>query len=290
MRRMMRRKVRAEDPPPYRKTKEQKMLKYAHAILFDHMVPAHSKRRELYLATLRHWKLESSIFLKGRRVMYAVGRACRLIAGAILAASVVAAVGMSAANAQQSQTPSVSTFLADPWQLLQQYPDGGASLANAVQQLAVSDPSTFSVLLGLLATANDTQKGAIGQGLAQAAKLEVLINQALAADWQQQIAVVNDPAFETAATNAFAEVQLGAIGGAAGGDAGASLGGQGNGLAGGRLPQDIRSRPTTTQPFTITGNTTGSGATTQSLTFTSSTSAASSPGSRPSSPVSPSSQ
>jgi hypothetical protein len=33
------------------------MLKYAHAIPFDHMVPEHSKRRELYLATLRHWKL-----------------------------------------------------------------------------------------------------------------------------------------------------------------------------------------------------------------------------------------
>ena len=33
------------------------MLKYAHAILVDRIVPAHSKRRELYLATLQHWKL-----------------------------------------------------------------------------------------------------------------------------------------------------------------------------------------------------------------------------------------
>src|SRR5450759_2466890 len=165
--------------------------------------------------------------------MYVVDRTSRFIVGAILAAFVVAAVGMSAAIAQQAQTPTASAFLANPGQLLQQNPNGGSLLSNAVQQLALSDPSTFKGLLGLVANANDAQKGAIGQGLAQAAKIEVLTNQTVAADWQQQIAAINDPTFKTAALNAFGDVQLGAVGGAAGGAAG--LGGPGSAPGGGAL-------------------------------------------------------
>ena len=187
--------------------------------------------------------------------MYVVDRTFRFIAGAILAAFVMAAVGMSAANAQQSQTPTASAFLANPGQLLQQNPNGGSLLANAVQQLALSDPSTFKVLLGLLANANDAQKGAIGQGLAQAAKIEVLTDQTLAADWQQQIAAINDPPFKTAAANAFGDVKLGAVGGAAGA-AGSGLGGPGSGSGGGSL-EDIRSRGTPTQSFTFSSSTSG---------------------------------
>jgi len=184
--------------------------------------------------------------------MFVIGRACRFIAGAILAAFVMAAVGMNAANAQQ--TPAVSAFLANPGQLLQQNPNGGSLLANAVQQLALTDPSTFKTLLGLLADANDAQKGAIGQGLAQAAKIEVLTNQTLAADWQQQIAAINDPPFKTAAANAFGDVKLGAVGGGAAGAAGSGLGGPGSGSGGGS-PEDIRARTSPTQPFTFTGST-----------------------------------
>jgi hypothetical protein len=193
--------------------------------------------------------------------MYVIGRVCRFIAGAILAAFVVAAVGMSAANAQQSQTPTASAFLANPGQLLQQNPNGGSLLANAVQQLALSDPSTFKALLGLLANANDAQKGAIGQGLAQAAKIEVLTNQTLAADWQQQLEAINDPTFKTAALNAFGDVRLGAVVGAAGGDTGAGLGGPGAGAGGGGSPEDTRARTTATQPFTFTGSTSAASST-----------------------------
>src|SRR5665811_577501 len=108
--------------------------------------------------------------------MYVLDRTFRFIAGAMLAAFVMAAVGMSATNAQQSQNPTVSAFLANPGQLLQQNPNGGALLITAVQQLALADPSTFKVLLGLLANANDQQKGALGEGLTKAAKVEVLID------------------------------------------------------------------------------------------------------------------
>jgi hypothetical protein len=199
--------------------------------------------------------------------MYVVDRTSRFIVGAILAAFVVAAVGMSAAKAEQAPTPTASEFLANPGQLLQQNANGGSLLANAVQQLALSDPSTFKVLLGLVANANDAQKGAIGQGLAQAAKIEVLTNQTLAADWQQQIAAITDPSFKTAATNAFGDVQLGAVGGGALGAAGGNFGGVGGGVGGGG-PQDIRSNPTNTPSFTITGGTSGSSFTGGSSTTT----------------------
>jgi hypothetical protein len=196
--------------------------------------------------------------------MYVVDRTARF-AVAMLAVFVMAAVGMSAANAQQSQTPTASAFLANPRQLLQLNPNGGSLLSNAVQQLALSDPSTFKVLLGLLDNANDAQKGAIGQGLAQAAKTEVLTNQPLAADWQQQIVAINDPTFKTAALNAFGDVQLGAVGGGALGAAGGNFGGAGGGVGGGG-PQDIRSNSTPSQTFTITGSTTGNGGSTASTT------------------------
>ena len=191
--------------------------------------------------------------------MFAGERKLGFVAGAFLAGFVLAMAGMSAANAQQSQVPTVSAFLANPGQLLQQNPNGGTKLANEVQRLVLLDPTTFKVLIGLLANANDLQKGAIGEGLAQAAKIEVLTNQALAADHQQQIAAVTDQAFKTAATNAFGDVQLGAPGGGAGGlgAAGAGLGGPGGGPGGGGGLQDIRSVPVSTSSFTTSAGTSG---------------------------------
>jgi len=187
--------------------------------------------------------------------MFAGERKLGFVAGAFLVGFVLATAGMSAANAQQSQTPTVSAFLANPGLLLQQNPNGGTKLANAVQQLALLDPTTFKALIGLLANANDLQKGAIGEGLAQAAKVEVLTNQTIAADWQQQIAAVTDPAFKTAAANAFGDVRLGAVGGGAA--AGTGLGGPGGGPGGGGGLQDIRSAPTSTSSFTTSASTSG---------------------------------
>jgi hypothetical protein len=192
--------------------------------------------------------------------MYVSYRAFRFIAGAMFAAFVMGAVGMSAANAQQPQIPSASAFLANPGQLLQQHPNGGSLLTSTVQQLALTNTSTFKVLLGLVANANDLQKAAIGQGLAQAAKIEVLTNQALAAEWQQQIAAIDDPSFKTAALNAFGDVRLGAGGAAAGGAAGSGLGGTGGGSGGGGSTIGQASSGVPSSSFNLSGGgATGSG-------------------------------
>ena len=96
--------------------------------------------------------------------MHAV-RTARFVVCAMVAAFVVAGVGMSAANAQtQPQTPA---------QLLQQNPNGGQLLTNALEQLALTTPSTFNTILGSVGGANDQQKIAIATALSQAAKTMV---------------------------------------------------------------------------------------------------------------------
>lgn len=201
--------------------------------------------------------------------MACVDRTPRRVAFAILTAAAVLVGGTSAGTAQQNSPlgapgggsggqTNVSAFTDNPGQLLQQHPNGGLRLSSAVQQIALADPTTFKTLMGLLAQANDQQKGALGEGLAQAAKILVLTNQPLATEWQQQIAGITDPAFQTAAINAFGDVELGAIGG---GPLGAVGGGGGqinplnNGPASNGTPSTPVPTPVQTQFFTITSST-----------------------------------
>jgi hypothetical protein len=222
--------------------------------------------------------IKIKLILEFGGLMYLVGSKFRYIAGAVVAALVIATGGAGSAEAQQSQSqpsqsqPSgnatVSAFLANPQQLLQQNPNGGPALSDAVQGLTLADPSTFKVIIGLTATANDQQKAAIGAGLAQATKIKVLTDQALATDWQQQIAAITDQSFQIAATNAFGDVQLGSVGGGSLGAAGSGLGGPGSGpggLGGGTPPENIQSTPVTTQSFTLTSSISGAGTVTNSV-------------------------
>jgi len=188
--------------------------------------------------------------------MCALDGTFRFMACAIFAAFVMVG-GMGAANAQ---TPT-------PAQLLQQYPNGGTPLANAIKQLVRNDNSTFSQFISLVGTANDQQKAILGAALTQLAKEEVLIDQELAIQWQAQIAAINDPIFKTAALDALGDVQLGAIGVGA---AGVGLGGPGGGPGGGGLEQ-IQSTPVGTFPYQITGSTTGLGANITTITTFNST-------------------
>jgi hypothetical protein len=183
--------------------------------------------------------------------MKVMQRITRVLASAIVGTFMV----VSAAIAQQ--VPSVTAFLADPARLLEQNPQGGSLLASTVEQIALTDTSTFEALLGLLPRSNEAQRGAIGRGLAHAAKVLVLTNQEVAVAWQQQIALVTDPSFNTAATEALADVKLGSVGGGPG----SGLGGPGGGPGGG-VAEDIRPKSFGTLPFTITGSTTASGSTT----------------------------
>jgi hypothetical protein len=190
--------------------------------------------------------------------MRAIGLKSRFIASAIIVIIGVAAASLGTAKAQQPQIPSSSAFLANPEQLLEQNPNGGSQLINAVQELALADPSTFKVLLGLTGKANELQKRAIGAGLAQATKIEVLTSQSLATDWQQQLAAIKDPIFQIAATNAFGDVQLGAVGGGAIGAAGSGLGGTGSGQGTGGGVQNLQEQTFSTTTNSVTTSTVSS--------------------------------
>lgn len=218
--------------------------------------------------------------------MFVVSRPFRLIACLFAVAFCLTLIGTHATYAQQNRHElSVSEFLANPMQLLQQHPIGGARLANKVQELVLADPSTFKVILSLLANTNDAQRSAIGEGLAQATKIEVLTNQALAEEWQSEIAAIDDPIFKTAATNAFGDVQLGAIGGGPLGGGGGGPGIPGGGNTGPR--NDPSSSPVPTYHFTYGGTTTaGPGWTYNNLINNTNTTDTSPSGSPPSSPVS----
>ena len=176
-----------------------------------------------------------------------VHRMVRFIVGAVLAVFVMAGIGAGTANAQQT-----------PAQLLQANPNGGQLLINALEQLVLTNPSTFNTILGAVGGANEQQKIAIATALTQAAKTTVLTNEALAAEMQEKILAVTDPAFKTAALNAFGDVKLGAVGGGPlGGPLGGPAGGPGGG--GGGALQPIQSTPIVTPTFTFGGGTAGLG-------------------------------
>src|ERR1700677_2887667 len=96
---------------------------------------------------------------------------------AIAALQLVLVIGPGAIQAKQPVFDRSSmSFLANPDQLLERNPDGGARLIEEVRSLAISDPSTLAPILDLLAKANKDQTAAIGVGLAEAAKVFARMN------------------------------------------------------------------------------------------------------------------
>jgi hypothetical protein len=163
---------------------------------------------------------------------------------------------------------NTQAFIANPKVILEQNPNGGGKLSAQVRDLAASDGATLGPIVNLIKDANDAQKMAISDGLAQAAKLVVSTNQALAADIQSRIAAINDPTVTVAFTNALGDVRLGGVGGGApGGALGGAGGGLGSTLGGSSSVQDIRSAGTPTGTFSFTGNTVGATGTTVGTTL-----------------------
>jgi len=115
----------------------------------------------------------------------------------------------------------LSAFKADPGQLLARFHDGGPGMIKHVRDLMGSDRTTLTTIIALAKNANEDQRKAIGEGLAQIAKAYAKADPGAAN--QIQVAVVNSGIPELA--KAYAE---------AAGDTGtASTGGGGNGGGGG---------------------------------------------------------
>ncbi len=203
--------------------------------------------------------------------------ATRGVAGvsAVLCLLVSGGVAQAACYGPQQQLPAqtISTFLGNPAQLLQQYPTGGAQLISQIRDLAASDPATLQPILQLLANANKDQKTAIGSGLGQAARVCVRTDQAYATQIQYAIAKTKDEDVWLAYTSITGDVQLGGVGGGAG-SAGA-VGGQTNPLPGGPTGSGavlgIPGGSAGTGAFNFTSSVGGTGGTSTSNTTTTNT-------------------
>lgn len=82
----------------------------------------------------------------------------------------------------------IAQFKSDPQSLLTTYASAGLPLSTQVRGLVLTDPSLVATLIDLAAKANDSQKGAIGAGLAEAARILAAANPALAAQIRQAVA------------------------------------------------------------------------------------------------------
>lgn len=80
------------------------------------------------------------------------------------------------ATAQTPQSP-VDLFLANPAQVLSQYPNGGSELISLIRDTTVAHPEALQTIIALLANANSDQQLAIGSGLGQANRIVNNTNQ-----------------------------------------------------------------------------------------------------------------
>jgi len=155
------------------------------------------------------------------------------------------------AGGTQLPAATTSAFIANPSQLLTQFPGGGEALRTMARDYMTSDKGALTPLIGLLANANQDQRLAIAQGLADAAKLYAPTDLPEATEIQQAVAKTG----LTEVIKAYASIA---------GDTGTGATGGGGGGGGGGGPTTFSANTT---PTTGTTNTTGqSGTNTTGLT------------------------
>jgi hypothetical protein len=116
----------------------------------------------------------------------------RLFGGSVVAllvlspqiASAAACLSGSSAMGQEA----IAGFKAEPSTLLSRNPLGGQALANEVRSLVASDVESADAVIALAASAPPQVQGAIGRGLAAAAKACVVAFPELAAALQEKVA------------------------------------------------------------------------------------------------------
>ena len=125
---------------------------------------------------------------------------------------------------------AISAFQANPGQLLSQFPNGSPEMAKQVRDLVGSDKATLSAIIALAKAANEDQRKAIAQGLADAAKAYATNDPAFVN--QIQLAVANAGILEFAKAYAEAAGDTATASTGGGGGAGGAGGGGGPNVAG----------------------------------------------------------
>lgn len=157
---------------------------------------------------------------------------CRAFVTVVAAAFILFHPGPGAMAAQL--TPQqVSQFLANPTAILTANPNGGAELVSTIRDLILSDSTTLSVVINLLANANSDQQAAIGTGLGEAAQALVRTNPDLANQIQSALAASGVQVAIASYAVTTGNVQIGSTGGGGGGGSGPTGNGPPEGGGGG---------------------------------------------------------
>ena len=146
--------------------------------------------------------------------------------GAVLLLSGQSAYAQIAGQTPALQPPAIAAFQANPGQMLSQFPDGGPDLTKRVQDLVGSDKATLAAIIALAKNANNDQRKAIADGLAQVAKAYASSGDPASANQIQQAVVTSRlPEFAKAFAEAAGDTGTAAAGGGGGGSGGGPVAG-----------------------------------------------------------------
>jgi hypothetical protein len=151
--------------------------------------------------------------------------------GAVLLLSGQSAYAQIAGQSPALQPPAIAAFQANPGQMLSQFPNGGRDLTKQVQDLVGSDKATLAAIIALAKNANNDQRKAIADGLAQAAKAYASGDPGFANQIQQSVASSGLPEFTKAYAEAAGDSGTAATGGGGGGSGGGPVAGPQSGGA-----------------------------------------------------------
>ncbi len=115
---------------------------------------------------------------------------------------------------------AVSAFQANPGQLLSQFRDGGPDMTKQVIDLVGSDKATLATIIALAKTANEDQRKAIANGLAQVAKAYAQGDPGFANQIQISVANSGLPELAKAYAEAAGDTGTASTGGGGGGGGG----------------------------------------------------------------------
>jgi hypothetical protein len=144
---------------------------------------------------------------------------CGLVGGFLMLSSQFASAQVPG-NGATLPPATVSDFQANPGQLLSQFRDGGPDLTKQVIDLVGSDKATLATIIALAKTANEDQRKAIANGLAQVAKAYAQGDPGFANQIQLSVANSGLPEFAKAYAEAAGDTGTASTGGGGGGGGG----------------------------------------------------------------------
>ena len=147
---------------------------------------------------------------------------------------------------------------ASPGQVLGQFRDGGAEMVKQVRDLVAANKDAVAAIIAFARTANEDQRKAIAEGLAQTAKASAQSDPAFANQIQQAVAASGLPEFAKAYAEAAGDTGTASTGGGGGGGGG-QTGGFPTGGPNNAVFNPGNSFAANTTPNLLTGGTVTSG-------------------------------